>query len=665
MKYRPEIDGLRAIAVLPVILFHAGFTIFEGGFVGVDIFFAISGYLITSIIVSDLDVNKFSLTSFYQRRARRILPALFFVLICTATCSWFWMLPGEMKSFCDSLIAVPLFISNFFFYFTSGYFDSASEFKPLLHTWSLAVEEQFYFFFPLLMIATWKFGKRFNLLLLATVSLLSLGIAQHLSIANPSFSFYLLPTRCWEIFAGAILSIYLYKKKNILWFDKAPYPTIFSIFGLALIACSIFSFNSNTRYPGLYTLLPVGGALLVIIFSGKKTPIGNFLSSKFLVFLGLISYSAYLWHQPIFALARIRNLNSLQPDTMVLLTVLSFVLAAGTWKFIEKPFRDGDKVKPRLFSFSVIFFAILIIIFGVTGRKNNGYEQRIKSAEVKQFYMMANDKNPSQSDCHSNSSHFLLPESTCILGNREKIVAALIGDSHADALAYSLGVDFGNVGLGMRQMTFNGCPPIFGVRNQDGVNCSQYNLEYFNYLKNSDIKYVIISSRWNLWLGLKGYDNGEGGIESVNSWVTATDVSDFNNLQQADREDILIKKYKDLIEAYIKAGKKVILVYPVPEVGWNVPNYLAKNFFFNNTYSDLSTSYDAYKKRSKLVINSFNSIHNTPNLVRIRPDIVFCNSYIENRCVASLNRKSLYYDDDHLSNEGAKILSSEIIKSIK
>jgi len=215
MKYRKEIDGLRTLAVLPVILFHAGCTTFSGGFVGVDIFFVISGYLITTIIVDEMEQGSFSLLNFYERRARRILPALFFVMLCTLPFAWFWMLPQDLKSFSQSLVALPLFASNVLFFLTSGYFDTANELKPLHHTWSLAVEEQYYVLFPLFLMLAWKLGKKWIILLLLLVAVVSVLAAQWGSTTHPSFTFYLLPTRGFEILIGALISLHINHKQSI------------------------------------------------------------------------------------------------------------------------------------------------------------------------------------------------------------------------------------------------------------------------------------------------------------------------------------------------------------------------------------------------------------------------------------------------------------------
>jgi peptidoglycan/LPS O-acetylase OafA/YrhL len=216
MKYRKEIDGLRALALIPVILFHAGFSIFSGGFVGVDIFFVISGYLITMIIVDDMNKGSFSLLNFYKCRAARILPALFFMMICTLPFAWFWMLPTDLEFFSKSIVAAPLFTSNVLFWLTSGYFDESSELKPLLHTWSLAVEGQYYMFFPLFLMITWRLGKKWISSFLLLIVIVSVVFAQWSSTIHPSFAFYSLPTRGFEILVGAIISLYTNQKSGII-----------------------------------------------------------------------------------------------------------------------------------------------------------------------------------------------------------------------------------------------------------------------------------------------------------------------------------------------------------------------------------------------------------------------------------------------------------------
>ena len=302
MEYRREIDGLRALAVLPVILFHAGFKYFSGGFVGVDIFFVISGYLITSIILAEQEAGTFSIIRFYERRARRILPALFLVMLACLPFAWLWLLPHDMQNFSQSLIGVSAFISNILFWLTSGYFETAAELKPLLHTWSLAVEEQYYLFFPVFLVLTWHIGKRWILFFLSIVFLISLLAAQWGSALKPDATFYLLPTRGWELLIGAFIAFYFTKKDRTILSKNLNEAG--GLLGLALIIYAIFKFDNQLPFPSFYALVPTIGAGLIILCATQITFVGKLLGNKLLVGIGLISYSAYLWHQPLLAFSK-------------------------------------------------------------------------------------------------------------------------------------------------------------------------------------------------------------------------------------------------------------------------------------------------------------------------------------------------------------------------
>ena len=305
MKYRAEIDGLRGLAVLPVILFHAGFEWFSGGFVGVDVFFVISGYLITTIIISEMAEGKFSIVNFYERRARRILPALFFVMAVCLPFAWIWLSPTYLKDFGQSLVAVSTLSSNILFWLESGYFDTAGELKALLHTWSLAVEEQYYILFPIFLMLTWRLGIKWVLILLSVVFLLSLGVAQWGAYTKPSATFFLLPTRGWELLVGVFAAFYLKHNAHL----KSHFVNqLMSLLGFGMIVYSIIAYDETTPFPSLYALVPTIGAGLLILCAVPKTYVHKLLSLKFIVGIGLISYSAYLWHQPLLAFARHRIL---------------------------------------------------------------------------------------------------------------------------------------------------------------------------------------------------------------------------------------------------------------------------------------------------------------------------------------------------------------------
>lgn len=349
MQYRAEIDGLRAIAVIPVIFFHAGSMWFRGGYVGVDVFFVISGYLITTILLTEMEENGFSLINFYERRARRILPALFLVMLISFVGAWLIFQPQDMKDFAESLVAVSLFSSNFLFWHETNYWDTASEFKPLLHTWSLAVEEQYYILFPLFLMALWHWRKRWIFGAFLLVSLASLALAQWDAYHHPARNFYLLPSRGWELAIGALIAfLFIYRREMMQTLvTKRVSEESFGLLGLVMIAYSVFMFDEHTPHPSLYTLLPTIGAGLIITFVSSATFAGRLLGSKVLVGTGVISYSAYLWHQPLFAFARHLSFPEANQILLFCLAFITFPLAFASWKYIEKPFRQKTRINRK------------------------------------------------------------------------------------------------------------------------------------------------------------------------------------------------------------------------------------------------------------------------------------------------------------------------------
>ena len=363
--YRKEIDGLRALAVLPVLFFHAGFEAFSGGFVGVDIFFVISGYLITSILISEMDAGKFSLITFYERRARRILPALCTVILVSGGVAYLIMLPDQWKNFLQSSIAVIFFISNIFFWLEDDYFAAISEEKPLLHSWSLAVEEQYYIFFPILLILLWRFGRNPIVYITAFLALISLVSAEWGSRHYPSANFYLLFGRAWEILSGSLAAFYMAQltDKKI----STRLNDILAWIGFILLALSIFLFDKDTPFPSLYALLPIGGTLLILLFSNEKGGIGRLLAQPLFVGVGLISYSLYLWHQPVFAFARllIFEIDFLVKSALI---IVSVILAIISYYLIEKPARFTwlKNTRPLTFFSKAALVPIFIIIFSAT-----------------------------------------------------------------------------------------------------------------------------------------------------------------------------------------------------------------------------------------------------------------------------------------------------------
>lgn len=339
MQYRREIDGLRAIAVLPVILWHAGLAL-QGGFVGVDVFFVISGFLIATILQDDLANGRFSILSFYERRARRILPALFLVIVVSYPFAWAWMQPDALTGYSASIAAATFFVSNLYFWQSTSYFSITDMQLPLLHTWSLAVEEQFYLIFPLMLLGLWRLPARPRGPVLLLCALASLALSGVMQRRAPEANFYLTPTRAWELLAGSAAALMI--GAPALASTGAALAQIASAAGLAMVLLPFGLYNRYTPGPSAYTLVPVLGAVLVLLFARTGTVVAAILSWRPLVGIGMISYSAYLWHQPIFALARIRAYDPPSRPLMVGLSLLALALAALSWRFVERPFRQKN-----------------------------------------------------------------------------------------------------------------------------------------------------------------------------------------------------------------------------------------------------------------------------------------------------------------------------------
>jgi peptidoglycan/LPS O-acetylase OafA/YrhL len=429
--YRKDIDGLRAIAVVAVILFHAGFNQFKGGFVGVDVFFVISGYLITSIILREIKEDKFTLRSFYERRLRRLLPALFLLLTVCIPIAYTCLIPYYMVEFAKSLVAVPLYVSNILFYSEIDYFNARAELKPLLHTWSLAVEEQFYIIFPLLLVLLWKFARnRIEALLLLT-TLLSFILAKIGSKSAPDATFFFLHTRWWELLIGVLVAFRLQKINRLPGNEKIS--QILSALGLLSIILSIAFFDQSTPFPGFYALLPTFGTLLVIVYSSPRTIVGNLLSNNYIVKIGVLSYSAYLWHQPVFSFARHINLNKTDNSLKIILICLIFIISYLSWRFIEQPIRHKTILKDSgtFFKFCAIYSMFLVSI-GLFTIYRDGFKDRWPQADQYLVNLNLGDQT------NYVVSRFNQLKNSSFNDKDERPRILIIGDSYAQDLVNAL-----------------------------------------------------------------------------------------------------------------------------------------------------------------------------------------------------------------------------------
>jgi len=353
LRYRKEVDGLRAWAVLPVLAFHAAVPGFAGGFVGVDVFFVISGYLITGILLRDIDKGGFSIVHFLERRARRIIPALYVVLLACLVAGWFLLLPDTLENLGQGTVATVLSANNVLLLLTSGYWDILTELKPLLHTWSLGVEEQFYLIFPWVLFAVHKRG--WTGWMLACAAIASLALAEWTVSRSPQTAFFMLHTRAFELLAGAMLAYAESRRGDLGARFGTAARGFLAITGLAMIAASVVLFDGSTRLPGVLSLVPVVGTMLVIAFASEKIPGARLLCHRSVVGVGLISYSLYLWHQPLLAFLR---LTSAEHPTLAMslgAVALAFPLAYLSWRFVERPFRQsGGWTRAQVFAFTIL-----------------------------------------------------------------------------------------------------------------------------------------------------------------------------------------------------------------------------------------------------------------------------------------------------------------------
>lgn len=667
MQHRSDIDGLRALAVVPVILFHAGVSVFSGGFVGVDIFFVISGYLITGIIASAQEKGRFSLLGFYERRARRIMPVLIVVMLCCVPFAWAWMLPQQMIGFGKAVVAVCLFLSNVLFWQETGYFAASAELNPLLHTWSLAVEEQYYLFFPLLMMATARAGRYLRIAIVALLALASLGLAQYGSQAFPDATFYLPFSRAWELFAGALCALRLHGRGPVR-------NDALSALGLLMIVVSLFVYDASTPYPSLYTVLPVAGTALVILFTASGTIAFRILSLRAMVFIGLISYSAYLWHQPLFAFARIRSLDAPSPLLMASLTVLTFALAILSWRFVETPFRKGGWMRAassaRVVGTAGLAGAAMMIV-GALLTLDNGLQFRLP-AQALEAVAVAEQVSPVMEACLFDKGETGLahPLRACLTPHSSSSRTILIGDSHAGAVAGEALRAFDAAGEDLYIMAHSACVGFSGFAISDPkyrLRCHRFFTGIEDYIRTSGMTTVIMLSRWELYVDGTAFDNGEGGVEALHP--TYADLYENRDAMAAEndpaRKTRVLDRYVSDIKAYLDLGIRVVLVYPIPEAGWNVPQRVAKAAIAGGTDLSFGTSYARYIERNGLVLAAFDAIDD-PRLQRIKPASIFCNTMLPEQCVNSMGAGWIFYfDDDHLSSDGAALLVPEILRAVQ
>ena len=657
MTYRPDIDGLRAIAVLSVVFFHAGIDWIPGGFAGVDIFFVISGFLITRIVMEAIVAQHFSLANFYVRRARRILPALYVVIGGIFLLGLLVLLPLELTGLSESILATNLFVSNFLFWKQAGYFDTAAELKPLLHTWSLAVEEQFYVIWPLLLAFSHRRGWRLKWVVLSLLGVSFIG-AGLLLAKMPSAVFYLFPFRAWELLMGAMLAAgYLENMADSRWRHAC------SLLGFGLLLFSVLFLHKALPFPGWNALPPCLGTVLLIA-AGKDAVANRYvLSARPLVFVGLISYSLYLWHWPLLAYVRVINLGQLPAAEAAVAIIISMLLAWLTWRYIEQPFRAVAKESrpaPLLVKFALP--GVLLCVVAGAGLAYKGFPNRIPASAFA-AQEAALDFNASRSGCHLDMANVVLPAlANCTsqrsTGTANKTVAVW-GDSHAEAIVPGVLVMPGLAESEMLQLTKTSCPPLIGAKVTRGGTeyreCETFNKKVLALLTGSRaITTVVLAARWPVYAlgtpfgvpeelpGAVGYSL-TAGIANMPAPYTSTEV--------------LEATLGNTVNLLISAGKKVIVVGSVPEMRFDVPACVARARMVSIAAMDCGLDQKAVGQRISEANAAVDKVARQYQAATVYPDRILCQrGYCD---VEDPEGQVLYYDHNHLSMTGARYVFSK------
>ncbi len=626
MQYRKEVDGLRSIAVLPVVLFHAGVAAFSGGYVGVDIFFVISGYLITSLILAEKQAGDFTIAGFYERRARRILPALFLVMLACLVPAWIWMSPDGLENFGQSMVAVSLFANNILLSLTSGYFDLAADEKPLLHTWSLGVEEQYYIVFPLLLALLWPLRRQWLVALLVVLALLSLGLSEWGWRAVPEANFYLPLTRAWELLAGALVAFAI---------DRGELPgskglaarNALSILGLALVTYSVFSFDGYTPFPSLYTMAPVAGTALVLYAADRSTVVGKLLSLPLLVGTGLISYSLYLWHQPLLAFARIVGNAEPALSLSLGLMIVAFALAYLTWRYVEKPFRNRGFMSRRQVMAGALVGSLSFVALGLAANSGSGYPGRMPDsyiAELGHIDNLAEQRKQWYEHGCQLSSRTLSMISTphedwhCQVKDGEAQVLVL-GDSHAEDKAVALRSN----GLVVDQVIGGDCSL---ARSLMKYSCRQK----FDALVASEVfasyQFVVLANRWE-------------DMHEVNTFAAEADY-------------------------WQSGGARIVVFGAMPDFG-KFADRSATLVGRGMTREEAARTYRYDRPRQLEIDTELRRIAEEHGFRFVDTADLFCRLSSPESCLPVAGHEYLVVDYAHLSQHGAKLLGESMIRDLQ
>ena len=611
------------------VFYHAemifqSFRIFPGGFLGVDIFFVISGYLMTSIILKEFKATKtFSFINYYKRRIRRLLPALLVVIFGTSIFSYFVLLPAHFEEFVKSVASSIFFFSNFFFHFSGqAYGAQVLSEIPLLHTWSLSLEEQFYIIYPIVLLGLMIFMKKHIKLIIITGIILSLLFASMISLNHQSFNYYMLPSRGWELLFGALLGINI----NELSIKKdKKRKGILATFGFVILLVSFAFFDDTNDHPTYLTLIPVVATYLIIQDTNQKNFINRLLSFKILVFIGLISYSFYLWHHPIFSFAKILGIGETSMLIKFCFIMLSIFLGFITYKFIEKPFRkEGERIinlgKISLLGTSIV--AVIIILYSLMTPQKTQYPIIAQELYKKTWFTTKTYFKP----CFQRKTFF------CSFNeSKSNQTVFLVGDSLMASIQEELKNSLNERNINFIPMTNAGCD-FLEINKTERPTCNK----------------KIFQNR------LKKIEQKKGSTLILHI-----------NYTQANKEKTLIEKdFLKVVRKYLDEDYKIILMYPIPDMGKNVSSEIEKDII-NKKFpvKIVNTDFSKYLEETKQIFNFFNTI-NHQNIYKTFPHKKFCNTDLKNKCVGNTKDHLYFIDSSHLSKKGSSLINIDLIKII-
>ncbi len=651
-EYRPDIDGLRAIAIAGVLIYHIEETWLTGGFLGVDVFFVISGFLITSIISREVRENRFSFGAFYERRIRRIIPALFALLAVVSCVAFVTMWPGDLNDFGKSLKYTVISLSNVHFLdFTQDYFNDDARRIPLLHTWSLAVEEQYYIFFPPLLIALhkWKRMKSNPIMVVGVIAALSLAACIVVGHRNPASSFFLIPFRAWELFAGSLLALGRFSKPS----DKAAQAL--SVIGVLFILSSFLFVSEHNFIPGVSAVPAILGAMM-LIRAGSVTDRPwsvRMLAMKPFVGLGLISYSVYLWHWPIIVFSRIIFAETLVRDLTIVMA--SLFLGWLSWRYVERPFRKAGVFHPKMVWIS---WAVATGAFVLCGNYMRSYKE---AANHRSSGTWLFDRSPlvrTLMECKEGNPRFSPnikipsdPAKARAYGDpNAKPTIAIWGDSHAAALLSELDRQAKLHNKAFKYFGLGGVPPIPGVvvEGSNGGDVSDrerstYSDNVMNeLLRNESLSTVVLHARWS--------QHNRGKNEHKQTKPLKFFGQNFST--QSELDAYYDARIRATVHTLLSAGKRVVVIGPIPEVGVNVPDALLRQHYRGEPLAQTMDASGFYNRQS-VVLNTLSSLEPNARLLVIMPHERLLSG---DRVKVMEDGKPLYRDDDHLSGPGASYI---------